>query len=257
MSPQLRNMLITAGVVVLSGVGFVLYTPQPASRTMAELRDAGILVPESQRFTLVCPERITTATKNRINRRQPGLLRPKQAYARIARLAVCFNPDGGNCFRPSDGLLRVAELEGEVIVPSLRRDVVGVEIDGGVDEDGDDTDIDDALQYRLDGCNALTCSQTDDAVDGGLLLNPYANRWCGALNRLALQLSPCMIPNGWRSDGGWCEESCGLVDCQRTQSDGGLRWFGFNTMPANEAAGAACVPVECGVVAGDVPQEWL
>ena len=73
--------------------------------------------------------------------------------------------------------------------------------------------------------------------------------------------SPCMLPNGWRADGGWCEESCGVVDCRGVgpygEMDGGPRWRGFNVTPRDYAVGADCVPVECSVVAGDVPQEWL
>lgn len=261
MNSKLRAMVVSVGVVTLSGLGIFLYTPQPASRTMAELRDAGIT--DGQRFTLVCPERFTKPTRNRIERRQPGLLRPKQGYGRIARLAVCFNPDAGNCFRPSDGALRVANLEGEVVVPSLRRDVIGIDNDAGEDDAGEDTDVDDGNQYRLDGCDALTCNQTDDAQDAGTFTNPYTNRFCGALNRLALQPSPCMIPNGWRQDGGWCEEACGQVDCKFSfpssfpYDDGGYRWRGFNAYPRAAASGAACVPVECSVVSGDVPSEWL
>lgn len=255
MNSKLRAMLVAVGVFTLGGVGFYVSTPQPASRTMGELRDAGLI--EGQKFTMVCPERLTKRTKNRIERKQPGLLRPKQSYARLARVGVCFNPDAGNCFRPSDGALRVADLEGEVVVPSLRRDVVGAESDGGSDDDGEDTDVDDAFQYQVDGCSALTCSQTDDAVDAGTFTNPYVNRFCGALNRLALQPSSCMIANGWRADGGWCEEACGLVDCQRVREDGGLYWFGFNVIPRAQAAGAACIPVECSVVYGDIPSEWL
>lgn len=259
MSNYLRNMVATVGVVVLGGVGFALYTPQPATRTMAELRDAGIAGPASQRFAIICPERLTSRTRTRINRRQPGLLRPAQSYARVARLAVCFNSDGGNCFRPTDGLLRVSEMDGEIIIPSLRQDSAGVTSDGGEDADGEDTDVDDSRQYRLDGCEPMTCDQVDIAADAGTFTNPYANRWCGALNRLAMQPSPCMIANGWgrAADGGWCEEECGQVDCRRMLSDGGSRWFGFNVMPREEASGAACVPVECGVVAGDVPSQWL
>jgi hypothetical protein len=53
MNPKLRNMLVGVGVVVLSGTGFILFTPQPASRTMADLRDAGIT--DGQRIVLTCP----------------------------------------------------------------------------------------------------------------------------------------------------------------------------------------------------------
>lgn len=260
MDPKLRAMLITVGTVALAGTGFYLYTPQPASRTMTELRDAGVT--DGQRFTLICPERFTKSTANRINKRQPGLLRPKQGYGRVARLGLCFNPDAGNCFQPNTGALRVSELEGEVVVPSLRRDLMGV-VDGGTDTDGEDTDVDDATQYRLNGCDALTCNQTDVAEDAGTFLNPYSARFCGALNRLALQPSPCMIPNGWRADGGWCEEGCGQVDCKFSfpssfpYDDGGYKWRGFNAYPRAAASGADCIPVECSVVAGDVPSEWL
>ena len=131
MTSKLRSMIVGVGVFLLGGVAFIVYTPQPAARTMAELRDAGIL--DGQKFVWVCPERLTKRTINRIKRLQPTALRPKQSYAHVARVAVCFNPDGGNCFRPSDGLLRVTDLEGEVVVPSLRRDLVGTDEDAGVD----------------------------------------------------------------------------------------------------------------------------
>lgn len=259
MNPKLRNIIAAVGTVILGGTGMLLYTPQPATRTMAELRDAGIIA--GQRFTLICPEKLSRATRNRIEKRQPGLLRPKQSYGRVARLALCFNPDAGNCFRPTDGLLRVSELQGEVIVPSLRRDVDGVTNDAGDDSDGEDTDVDDAFQFRLDGCSYLTCPMTDTAEDAGTFTNPYATRFCSALNRLALQPAPCMMPNGWRADGGWCEEDCGIVDCRCSGPyglpDGGPRWRGFNVCPRQYASGGACVPVECGVSAGDVPSEWL
>lgn len=82
-------------------------------------------------------------------------------------------------------------------------------------------------------------------------------------NLLALQPSPCMIPNGWRADGGWCEEECGQVDCKFSfpspfpYDDGGYKWRGFNAYPRAAASGSDCVPVECSVVSGDVPSEWL
>lgn len=274
MNPTLRNMLVSVGVVALGGVGFKLYTPQPASRTMAELRDAGII--DGQRIVLTCPERLTAQTKRRINAVQPGALRPKQSYARIARTARCFNPDGGNCFRPSDFLVRVTELEGEVVVPSLRKNLAGVDLDAsvGVDDGGDSDDVDDAFQFRLDDCTAQACVDYD--AGAGLFANPF----CNNLNRLVMVPAPCMMPNGWDrgADGGWCEETeclganggtrtcaagdtCGPVDCRCSGPyglpDGGPRWRGFNVCPVQFASGAACVPTECGVSAGDVPQEWL
>lgn len=264
MTSKLRNMLTAVGVFVLGGIGVYVYTPQPATRTMLELKDAGIL--DGQRLVLICPEHLTKQTKRRIEANQPGLLRPSQSYARIARAARCFNPDGGNCLRPSDGALRVADGEAELIIPSLRRDLTGVDLDASVgsDDGGDNDDVDDAWQYSTTACEWLTCTQFDDGVTAGTYVSPYVNGCLGGLNRLALQPAPCMIPNGWgrAADGGWCEEECGgPVDCRFSgpygESDGGPRWRGFNVGPREYATGAACVPVECSVVSGDVPQEWL
>lgn len=282
MNPNLRNMLVAVGVFALGGIGVAVFTPQPATRSMLELRDAGIL--EGQPLVIECPERLTNQTKRRINAAQPGLLRPKQSYAHVARTARCFSPDGGNCFKATDGVARIGDLEGELVIPSLRRNLVGVDLDAGVgiDDGGDSDDVDDSLQYRNDACEVFGCAQYDALIDAGLRTNPFSNRYCNALNRLSLVPSPCMIPNGWNrsADGGWCEESacldpagpggyrpcavgdtCGEVDCKFTGpyglSDGGARWRGFNVGPREYAVGTACVPVECGVVAGDVPQEWL
>lgn len=246
MTSKLRSMLTAAAaaaVVALSGAGFFLYTPQPATRSMLELRDAGIA--DGQKFVLTCPERLTAQMRRRINAAQPGLLRPKQSYGRVARTAVCFNPDAGNCFRPADGLVRVGDLEGEVIVPSLRRDTAGADL---TDDGGEDA-IDDAFQYRLDDCIATTCPNFD-AGDG--------SNFCGRLNRLMLVASPCMIPNCWLPDGGWDDAT--PVDCKfggPYSSGGPARWRGCNVGAAEYASGTQCLPVECSVVAGDVPQEWL
>jgi hypothetical protein len=249
-------MIFIVGTLVLAGgVGLKLSTPVPGTRTMAELRDAGIT--DGQRFVLTCPERLTPQTKRRINNGQPGLLRPKQTYGRVARTAVCFNPDGGNCFRPSDGLLRITDGEGEVIVPSLRRDLVGVDLDAGDDSDGGEDGVDDSLQYRLDDCTVTTCPNYD-AGDG--------TNFCGRLNRLQLVTSPCMLPLCLTSDGGWDDELGEpghepAADCRFTgflgTPDGGPRWRGCNAGPASMAVGSACVPVECGTLGGeDVAEEW-
>lgn len=251
MNPRLRAMLFAVGVVTLGGVGFMLNTPQPATRTMLDLRDAGIT--DGQRIVLTCPERLTPRTRKRINANQPGLLRPKQAYGRVARTAVCFNPDGGNCFRPADWLVRVGDLQGEVIVPSLRRDTVGLDPDGGEDSDGGEDAVDDALQYRLDDCTATRCSDFD-AGDG--------TSFCQRLNRLMLVDPPCVIPDGRLPDGGFLDDApAGQIDCRFTgpygTQDGGPRWNGINVRPREYAVGTQCLPVECSVVAGDVPGEWL
>lgn len=264
MNPKLRAMLVSAGVFLLGGIGVIVYTPQPAGRTMLELNDAGIK--EGQPVVIECPERLTNQTKRRVNVNQPGLLRPKQSYARIARTARCFSPDGGNCIRANDGVARVGDLEAELIIPSLRRNLVGIDLDAsvGLNDGGDSDDVDDSLQYDVTGCSLYGCTQYDDLIDAGQRPNPFANRYCSALNRLSLVPSPCMIPNGWgrAADGGWCEEECGgPVDCRfggpYAEQDGGPRWRGFNVGPSQYASGSACVPVECSVVSGDVPQEWL
>jgi len=282
MNPKLRTMLTGVGVFLLGGIGVYVYTPQPATRSMAELRDAGIL--DLQPLVIECSERLTAQTKRRINAAQPGMLRPSQSYARVARTARCLNPDGGVCFRATDGGARMDDLVGELIIPSLRTDLTGVDLDAGVgaDDGGDSDDVDDSLQYRNDSCEIFGCQQYDFMQDAGQRPNPFVNRFCNNLNRLMLVPSPCMIPSGWGrgADGGWCEETaclspsspggyrpceagdtCGEVDCRFTGpfglSDGGPRWRGFNTGPREFATGADCVPVECGVIAGDVPQEWL
>lgn len=287
MTPQLRNMLVLAGTVsIAAGVSVYVYTPTPATRTSAELKDAGILA--LQRLIITCPERLTAQTIKRINAKQAGLLRPGQSYGTVSRTSRCWNPDGGNCMRASDGLARLADLEGELIITSLRIDLTGVDQDAGLyDDGGGSDDVDDALQFDTAGCVVQTCPLFDAEVLTGAKLDPWydgggagAVSCLGGLNSLALQPSPCMMPNGWNrgADGGWCEETeclaqgggyracgvgdtCGEVDCKfagpYALPDGGARWRGFNVGAREFAVGAACVPVSCSVVAGDVPSEWL
>jgi len=195
--------------------------------------------------------------------------------------------DGGvlQADRRNDGGLfeRIGSIprQAQLSIQSLRADLDGGVLvdDGGADGNGDNSVIDDAQQLAVE---ILHCQQIDALVDAGALRNPYSNRFCGGLNRLAVQPEPCMMPNGWgrSADGGWCEETtcfdptgpalqrpcaagdtCGTVDCYGIgpygTSDGGPRWRGFNTTPREFAVGSACVPVECGVSAGDVPSEWL
>lgn len=260
MNTTLKSMVVAVGVVTLGGVSFLLYTPQPANRTMLELRDAGIA--EGQKFVLECPERLEPSTIARIKRRQPDALRPKQKYGRVARVAVCLRIDGGtgNCFRVTDGGLLAGNDEAEVIVPSLRADVVGVVDDGGADESGEDTSVDDSYQFNTSACRHLTCSQYADMVAAGERPNPYATAFCGALNRLALVTPPCMVPDARLADGGWDDNATG-IQCRAAGPyalpDGGARWIGVNVFPREYAVGAECLPVECSVVAGDVPSEWL
>jgi hypothetical protein len=267
MSPKLKAMLYVVGTVTLGGVGLSLLTPQPATRSMADLRDAGIT--NGQPLVVVCPERLTAQSKRRINKAQPGQLFPKQSYARIARTARCFNPDAGNCFRPSDGLPRITDAEGEVVIPSLRRDLAGVDLDAGIadDDGGDSDDVDDSFQYRLDACEVLTCPMYNDAVDAGTMPNPFQNPFCNNLNRLALVPAECAMPDARLPDGGW-DDSAGepghlaAPDClcggPYGLSDGGYRWRGVNVCPAAYAKGTQCLPSPCSIVSGDdLPGEWL
>lgn len=250
MNSKLQAMLVTVGVVTLGGVSYVLTTPQPATRSMAELRDAGIT--DGQRFVLTCPERLTPRTKRRIRDTQGSeALRPKQSYARISRVAVCFNPDAGNCFRPSDMLPRVTDMEGTVIVPSLRRDVVGLDPDAGEDSDGGEDAVDDSWQFDTAACSASRCADFD-AGDG--------TAFCNRLNRIRMVDSPCVIPNCWTGpDGVWDDNA--VVDCRfggpYGEADGGPRWRGCNVGPREHSSGAACVITECSIVAGDSAPDFL
>lgn len=267
MRQELKAMLVLVGVAVVSGVGFYVYTPQPATRSMAELRDAGITDPAGQKLVWESPERLTDQSIRIINRKQPGILRPSQRYARVARVAVCFLEDGGssNCVRVADGGILALDLGASLTIPSLRQDLTGIDIDAGdmVDDAGESNSVDNALQYRRDDVRLYSCAQYDDFEAQTLRPNPWADagsRFCGALNRLAVVPSPCVIPNCWTlSDGGWDDNA--VVDCDGTGpfglQDGGRRYRGCNVTPTQFSAGAACVPVECSVVAGDNPPDWL
>lgn len=317
MSPRLRNIVFLVGTVLAGGVSYTLLTPTPASRTMLELRDAGIML--GQPVVVETPERLTPQAKRRIRDLQPGLLRPRQTYAHVARTARCFGDkflDGGvgNCVRPDGGTLgpfiaevrewRYTDVDGdggrywlrtsgadldladggkwladrrndgglfervvndarqaELVVPSLRRDLVGVDLDAGesADDAGDSDAVDDSLQYRADELVLYHCSQWDELVDAGAKPNPYASRFCAGLNRLALVPSPCVIPLCLSDAGTWDDNA--VVDCRGTgpygDMQGNPRWRGCNATPREYAVGSACVPVECSVIAGDdLVEEW-
>lgn len=254
MTPRLKAMLVTVGIATLGGGLVFLTTPQPSTRTMLELRDAGLA--DGQRFVLVCPERLTQQTRRRINAAQPGALRPRQQYAQVARVAVCLRADGGagNCFGVAGNLLAVAE-GAEVVVPSLRRNLDG--IDAGVAEDDGGTeetdDVDDAFQYRYDECHAVRCTEFDAGNP-----SPFATGFCQRFNRLMLVPPPCHLPNCYTGpDGAWDDNA--VVDCQfwgPYSRDGGPQWRGCNVGQAQYSTGNACLPVSCSVVAGD-PLDWL
>lgn len=263
MNEKLRAMLVGAGIAVLGGVGFYVLTPQPATRTMAELRDAGIA--DGQSLILVCPEKLTPQTRRRINSAQPGFLRPRQVYARVARVAKCFRPDGGNCFKVADWSVLASDLEGEIVVPSLRHDLDGVDLDASVaDDGGDPTGVDDSNQYRLDSCRADRCATYDAGAAPGI---PWPDTPCAVLNRLWAETPPCVLPACWVApDGGWDSKAGrpghpAAPNCKATGArglpDGGPRWWGCNVMPAEVAVGTQCVPTECSVLAGDDPPDVL
>lgn len=254
MDPKLRNMVVRVGLVLLgtgSAVGYLtLNTPQPGDRRMVELRDAGIT--DGQRFVLVCPERLTPAAARRIERAQPGFLRPRQRYALVARVAACFRGDGQptNCF-DATGALRPGAEGGDVIVPSLRQDVDGGLEGGGVDENGEPLEVDDSLPLYQD-CQAIRCASYD-AGDP----SPFAKPFCNTLNRLQAVPPPCVVPNCWTlPDGGWDDNA--TVDCRTTPSSPwGDSYRGCNVLPGRHATGTACLPSACSVVAGDNPPDWL
>lgn len=251
MDPKLQNMLVIIGAVALGGGALYLATPQPATRSMAELRDAGVA--DGQKFVLVCPERLTDVARRRINRAQPGVLRPSQKYAAVARVAVCFRGDGAltNCFDAA-GALRAGAEGGTVVVPSLRQDA-----DGGLNENPDETDgeideADDSLVYRQDECQSVRCADFDAGSP-----SPFATAFCARLNRMMAVPPPCVVPNCWTlPDGGWDDNA--VVDCRTTAgSPWGDAYRGCNVLPGQYATGTQCVPVACSVVAGDSPPDWL
>jgi hypothetical protein len=76
-----------------------------------------------------------------------------------------------------------------------------------------------------------------------------------------------MIPLCIGPDGGWDDNAgepghMATPDCRFTgpygTSDGGPRWAGCNSYPAQFASGNQCLPVESSVVSGDlINGEWL
>jgi hypothetical protein len=263
MNPRLKVMLFAVGTVALGGLSFALYTPQPATRTMLELRDAGIR--EGQAFILVCPEKITPQTRRRIREVQPNFLRPRQQVARVARVATCHPRDGGTqCWAPATWTPRVGNGEAEVIIPSLRQDLEGVDLDASVAEDAGEDAVDDSLQFNLGDCMHKRCATYDAGVAPGI---PFGDTPCAVLNRVWAETPPCVLPNCWPSDGGPWDDKAGRVGhmpapaCYgigpRGTADGGQRWNGCNTIPSEYATGPACLPVECAVVGGDNPPDVL
>lgn len=249
MNSKLRSLVVAVGVFVVGGVSYSVFRREPPGQPIANLRDAGLLSERDDRWVMACPERITTATRNYLRNNGYGTFKPGSIH-RIARVVIQHNLDDGGR---------------ELVNPSL--DVLASDADGGDEEDA----TDDALQFRSDDCFRLECDDDSDAgirelnwlPDGGAR-HPFPDGgprpWCNVATRRGRITPPCVIPDCSLPDGGWNDDgpevACRGIGPFGTE-DGGPRWRGCNTMPASFATGAACIPVECSVVAGDNPIDVL
>lgn len=242
MSPRLRNSVLVIGLMAIGGVTYQLATRQPPDISMVELRDAGAVSERTTRWVAVCPEKITAATARYLRRNGYGEFREGSVH-RIARVVWEYQTDAGPL----------------ALNPSLVVTLPG-DADGGDEED----ETDDSFQFRLNDCYRLECNNADGGLNELRLLGDGGFRharadggevpWCNAGTRRGRVTPPCVIPDCWTlADGGWDDNA--VVDCLGTgpygQLDGGPRWRGCNTAPAQFATGSQCVPVECTVVAGD------
>lgn len=221
MNPQLRLLLIAIGSVAVGGAFFTVNVRAHRVNETSVRNDTDSM----QRVVLVCQEKVSGAYKGNLPVSR-GPLRNRQQYVSVARVAVCVNGDGGACFNASTGAVLAGVAGGSIIVPSLREDL--------------------SRMVDPSTCQVLSCAQVNVSADAGTFDNPHPRAFCDRTDAVAVQVPDCVIPNGWRADGGWCEESCGVVDCRRNG-----QWRGFNVMPLGHASGSACVPVSCGVLAGD------
>ena len=244
MNPKLRSLLVGIGLFIVGGVSFSVYRREPPGQPVANLRDAGLFSERDDRWVMACPEKITAATRNNLRNNDYGTFKVGSIH-RIARVVIEHDLDDGGR---------------ELINPSL--DVLANDADGGDPED----ETDDALQFRSDDCFRLECNDDTDAgirelnwlPDGGAR-HPFPDGgprpWCNVATRRGRITPPCVIPDCWTlADGGWDDNT--VVDCRGTgpfgvQPGGAPRWRGCNVTPAQFSTGAACVPVECSVVAGD------
>lgn len=240
MNPDFRTAIIGLGaaVVFVGGVGIDAKLGRmsaDAAAGSALLADAGAVEP--LRAVVVCDERLSQGAVKRLERDVPGSLRPQQKYARVARVALCAQ-DAGACLQ-EDGGVPVALQLGDLVIPSLRRLERLEEFEEGAES------IEVAASYPF----ASTCSVRPCADFPGLCTDIYGVR---------TTVPECVVPNCWREDGGWNDNA--IVDCQRRvpEPDGGAstHYLGCNVMPKADAVGSQCVPVSCGVVAGE-PSAWL
>lgn len=249
MNPRLREMIIIVGMITVGGVTYQLATSHPSTRTMAELKDAGIL--DCQNSVIVRGEKLTQKARNRINAAQPGVLRPRQQYAQVARTQRCCSPDGVAvaCF-DAQGNPRPVTEGGIIIVASLKLEDAGVLLD---DEDGESNEGDES--QSTPGEQIIRCADFD-AGDP----SPFTTPFCSRLNRMMAVPPPCAMPNCWTlADGGW--DDTAVVDCLSTvpdlSGDATPRWRGCNVIPGTHAVGAQCVPVNCAVQSGDSPPDFF
>lgn len=241
-------MMLVIGSMAIGGATYLLATRQPPDITMAELRDAGAADERIDRWVAVCPERITAKTRNYLKNNGYGTF-GVGTYHRIARVVWEYaEADGGR-----------TALNASLIVS----------LDAGKDADGGDEDdsTDNSLLYRLDDCYRVECDNADGGLNELRLLPDGGFRhmrsdggeipWCNVATRRGRATPPCTIPDCWVGDGGAWDDNA-VVDCRGTGPFGEFpggepRWRGCNVTPAAYATGAACVPVECSVVAGDNP----
>lgn len=247
MNSKLRALVVGVGLFVVGGVSYSVYRREPPGQPVANLRDAGLFSERDDRWVMACPEKITVGTRNYLRNNGYGTFTSGSIH-RIARVVIQHDLD--------DGGRELVNASLDVLDPDAG------DFDGGDEED----ETDDALQFRSDDCFRLECNDPEDSgirelrllADGGLR---HARSdggevpWCNSATRRGRITPPCVIPNCWTlPDGGWDDNA--VVDCRGTgpfgnAGDGSPRWRGCNVTPAQFSTGAACVPVECSVVAGD------
>ena len=247
MNEKLRALVVGVGLFVVGGVSFSVYRREPPGQPVANLRDAGLFSERDDRWVMACPEKITKATRNYLRNNGYGTFTVGSIH-RIARVVIQHDLD--------DGGRELVNASLDVLDPDAG------DFDGGDEED----ETDDALQFRSDDCFRLECNDPEDSgirelrllADGGfrhMRSDGGEVPWCNVATRRGRVTPPCVIPNCWTlPDGGWDDNA--VVDCRGTgpfgnAGDGSPRWRGCNVTPAQFSMGAACVPVECSVVAGD------
>lgn len=232
MNSDLRNALVALGVAFVGGIGFTLFTPS-ATTDRDFLVDAGLR--DSQRVAVVCTERLGRGVAKRLLREQPDSLRPHQRYAQVARTGFCMRDEGaGNCLRPDGGVLPAVQ-SGSIVIPSLRRIARFEEA-----EDENDDGAASASYPLPQHCAVKPCADFP-----GLCQQAFGVR---------VTTPSCVIPDCWRSDGGWDDSA--IVNCRQRLEDGGARYGGCNVFQAEKAVGGRCVPTVCTVVSGE-SGEWL